>query len=367
MRKALWIFLLAVVIAAAVSFQSSPVPIEHRLISIEASERLPGYPALMDQPVELQAAVIDLGNDPLLLLKAQAAMMVYPSMASEIFPMYAAEPEFQRILRRYGEHALPPIEYFLRNSVSTVEWMNQASVQFQRARDYFNELRGRPASPTDSPPSMGPLTAAERGWYAVNFIDREGEDFLGQFKTDVDGKTHWVQTERITEGVTQFFTGGIRQLESSYRTDGEVTASDIGWASVDVLVFASAVKFLRAGRAVAKTTQTARVSTRSAALAARLTGGARLVLRGARYAKWPAVIGVGYLVISHPGLISDFFAAAADVFGIPPLAGQFVGWALILLPVLYLLSWLAIPFASLLRGTGNLLMAFRGQRHREIL
>jgi hypothetical protein len=368
LRKALWIFLLAILFAAVVSLRAEPVPVEHRLISIEASERLPGFPGLSDEPIELQAAIIDLGDDPLLLLKARAALMVYPDMARSILPLYASEPEFQRILRRYGEHVLPPIDYFLRHSVSTVEWMNAASVQFQRARSYFEQfLDGSGSSETEQQqPVSGPLTPTERGWYAVNFIDREGVDFLGQFETDVEGQTQWVQTERVTEGVTQFFTGGIRQLESSYRSDGELTASDIGWASVDVLVFASAVKFLRAGRAVAKTTQGARVSTRSAALAARMTGGARLVLRGARYAKWPAVIGVGYLVVSHPSLISDVFAAAAELFGFPPLVGQFVGWALILAPALYLLSWLPVPLAGLLKGSAELLVWLRGRRKRAM-
>lgn len=359
---------MAILLAVVVSFRAEPMPVENRLISIEASERLPDFPGLADEPIELQAAVIDLGDDPLLLLKARAALMVYPDMARSILPLYATEPEFQRILRRHGEHILPPIDYFIRHSVSTVEWMSAAADQWQRARSYFDQFLGGSGSRgTDrEQPVAGPLTPAERGWYAVNFIDREGVDFLGQFEMDVDGQTQWVQTERITEGVTQFFTGGIRQLESSYRSDGELTASDIGWASVDVLVFASAVKFLRAGRAVAKTTQGARVSTRSAALAARLTGGARLVLKGARYAKWPAVIGVGYLVVTHPGLISDVFAAAADLVGLPPVIGQFVGWTLILVPALYLLSWLLVPLTGVLKGSADLLLWLRGQRKRAM-
>lgn len=368
LKKALWISLIALLIGGFLSVRSDPVPVDHKLILIQAGEKLPGFEGLENEPVDLQAALIDLGDDPLLLLKARAALMVYPELARSVFPLYASEPEFQRILRRHGEHVLPPIHYFLEHSVSTVEWMNRASVQLQRARDYFNELRGRPpeeAAQGDGAASdkgSGPLTPAERGWYAVNFIDREGADFLGQFQVSPDGETQWVQTERITEGVTGFFTGGIRQLESSYRLDGEVTASDIGWASVDVLVFASAVKFLRAGRAVAKTTQGARVSTRSAALAARVTGSARLVLRSARYARWPAVIGVGYLVVSHPSLINDFFAGVADVLGVPPMLTQLAGWLLILVPVFYLASWLLLPAIAVLRGLMAILYRLAGRR-----
>jgi hypothetical protein len=363
LRKAFRVFLLALLVAVVVSYQSEPVPVDHRLIAIHAQEKMDGFSGLKDEPIELKAAVVDLGEDPLLLLKAQAALMVYPEMARAIFPLYASEPEFQRILRRHGEHALPPIYYYLRNSVSTVEWMNSASVQFQRARDFIRSLRGPVGdTPQEQPQDRGPLTPAERGWYAINFIDREGADFLGQFQVAPDGDVQWVQTERITEGVTGFFTGGIRQLESSYRADGGITASEIGWASVDVLVFASAVKFLRAGRAVAKTTQGARVSTRSAALAARITGSTRILLASARYAKWPAVIGVGYLVMTHPSLISDFFAGVADVLGVSPLVMQVAGWAIILVPAFYVLSWLLWPAIALLRGLLTALYRLAGRK-----
>jgi len=365
LNKALWIFLLAIAVAALLSYRSDPVPVDHKLISIQAQEKFIYLNDLKDEPIELQAALIDLGDDPLLLLKAQAALMVYPDLSRAVFPLYASEPEFQRVLRRHGEHILPPIDYFLKNPVSTVEWMNTASAQFRRARDYVNELRGRPIDREPGELDAGPLAPAERGWYAINFIEREGADFLGQFQVGSEGDIQWVQTERITEGVTQFFTGGIRQLESSYRMEGEVTASDIGWASVDVLVFASAVKFLRAGRAVAKTTQGARVSTRSAAMAARVTGSARLVLQGARYARWPAVIGIGYLVVMHPSLINDFLAGVADVLGVPALAMQVLGWLIILVPGFYVLSWLLWPAIALLRGLLGALYRLSGRGPRS--
>lgn len=367
MKKAFWMFLLALLVAGLVSYQSEPVPVDHKLISIRAQEKLPDFSGLKNEPIELQAALIDLGDDPLVLLKAEAALMVYPQMARSIFPLYASEPEFRRVLRRHGEHALPPIYYFLQNPVSTVEWMNTAWLQYQRALKYFNGLRGHPDEPQLSQPGADPLSPAERGWYAVNFIDREGADFLGQFQVTPGGETQWIQTERITEGLTQFFTGGIRQLESGYRMTGEVTASEIGWASVDVLVFASAVKILRAGRAAAKTAQGARVSTRSAALAARVTGSTRLLLGSARYAKWPAVIGVGYLVITHPSVINDFFASAAEVLGFSPLAVQMAGWTLLLVPAFYVLSWLLVPLTGLLRGLTGLVIWLRGSRRRATL
>lgn len=359
MKKAMVILGIALLVAAIASVASDPVPIEQKLISIQAREALPGFDDIGHEPVDVQAAILDLGGDPLLLLKAQAALMAHPDMARAVFPLYASEPEFQEVLRTYGENALPPIHYFLRQPISSIEWMNKAARQYARAKAYISELRGREPAQLEK---ADPLSPEERGWYAVNFIHNEGHDFLGQFLVDDSGQTQWIQTERVTEGITQFFTSGVRQLEASYRTGEEISASDIGWASVDVLVFASALKVLRAGRTAVKATQGARLSTRSAALAARITGSGRLILRSARYAKWPVILGAGYLVVTHPSLINDFFAEVAGVLGVPPEAIQIVGWLIILVPAMYLLSWLLWPAIALLRGLLATLYRLAGRR-----
>ncbi|MFN2360212.1 MAG: hypothetical protein ABR522_03920 [Marinobacter sp.] len=359
MKKAMVILGIALLIGAFASYHSEPVPIEQKLISIQAQQALPGFEGMADESIEVQAAILDLGDDRLLRLKAQAALLAYPEMARTIFPLYAPEQEFREILRTYGEHALPPIDYFIRHPVNSIEWMNKAARQYERAKAYIAELRGKETGEQEVAESLSP---EERGWYAVNFIGNEGHDFLGQFVVDADGQTQWVQTERVTEGIAQFFTSGVRQLESGYRTGDDISASDIGWASVDVLVFASAVKVLRAGRTAAKATQGARLSTRSAALAARITGSGRLLLSSARYAKWPVILGAGYLVVTHPSVINDFFAGVADVLGVSSLAIQIAGWLLILVPVIYLASWLLWPAIALLKGLLAILYRLAGHK-----
>lgn len=359
MKKAMVILGAALLVAALASYASRPVPIEQKLISIQAQDALPGFDKIKDEPVQVQAAILDLGDDPLLLLKAQAALLAHPEMARTVLPLYASEPEFREVFATYGENALPPIHYFIQNSVSSIEWMNEAARQYERARGYIAELRGE--EPAEQQKAE-PLSPEERGWYAVNFIRNEGHDFLGQFVVDDSGQAQWVQTERVNEGIIQFFTSGVRQLESDYRTGDDISASDIGWASVDVLVFASAVKVLRAGRTAAKATQGARLSTRSAALAARITSSGRLILRSARYAKWPVIVGAGYLVVTHPSLINDFFAGVADVMGVSAVLIQIAGWLLILVPALYLLSWLLWPAIALLRGLLAVLYSLSGRR-----
>ncbi|WP_417616273.1 hypothetical protein [Oceanisphaera sp.] len=356
MKKLFLICGLALLLATVFSVARPPVPIEQKLIQIQAGDVLEDFPDIKEQPVEVQAVLLDLAGDPLLLVKTQAAFIRYPGMARRVFSLYGKEPEFQEILMRYGETVLPPIHHFLTRPIHTLELLNQTDQRYQAIKQYFTGLPETVSTESSAPvstPGSGQyqrLAPEERGWYAVNFIKSEGHDFLGQFLVDAQGETQWITTERMLEGLNQFFTSGIRRLETKYRAGEELTPGDIGWASVDVLVLTSAVKVLRMGRAAAVTTKAASRGTRSAALAARVGQGGRMVLSSARYAKWPMVIGAGYLVISHPSLVSDLLAGVAEVLGYPVLAVQFAGWFLLLIPALYLGSWLFWLLGPLLIG-----------------
>jgi hypothetical protein len=360
---------MALLMAAVFSTIAQPVPIEQKLINIQARDVLGDFPGIEQESVEIQAILLDMSDDPMLLLKAQAAFMRYPGMARNLFPLYAAEPEFQDILRQYGEDVLPPIQHFVSRPISTIAWMNKASRQYQAAKRFFTGAPETSIPDSQSPNEREELSPEERGWYAVNFIQSEGHDFLGQFIVDSQGATQWIGTERVLEGVNQFFASGIRDLERNYRSGNEITAGDLGWASVDVLIFASAVKVLRVGRAAAVTTKGASRGTRSAALAARVTRGGKMVLSGARYAKWPLMVGAGYLIITHPSIINDLLAGVADVLGYPVAAVQFVGWLLLLIPALYIGSWLlwllAPMLMGLLRAINYLIAILSGRRHRN--
>ena len=341
MRKLLLILGISVIVALLSTVTSRPMLIEERLIQIQAENTLREFPRIEKEPLEVQAALLDMADDELLLLKARAAYLRYPAMTREVFPLYGPEPEFREILRLYGENILPPIHYFLSKPVGSIELMNDLASKYQAALEFFTGGEETDNSPggQQNTSRKEKLTPQERGWYAVRFIQEEGHDFLGQFVLNEQGDVIWVRTERVLENINQFFASGIRNLEIQHRTGDDVTASDIGWASVDVLVFASALKVLRVGRAVAVSSRGAARGTRSAALAARLTTSGRMLMTTARYAKWPAVIGVGYLVVTHPGIINDVLAEVAEVMGYPVKLVQFLGWMLILLPVLYIGSW----------------------------
>jgi len=204
------------------------------------------------------------------------------------------------------------------------------------------------------------LTPEQRAWYAVNFANKEGQDFTGQFVVGVDGSSiEWIWTERITEGVTQFFTSGIRTLESRYRTDQSIRMGDVGWAAVDALIIGSAVKFLKAGRAAASTARASSVTARSAAYSSRLARAGRMASVMVSNAKWPAVAALAYVVVKHPALLNDVFAGAARALGVPAWMVQVPGWFLVLLPLLLLTRWLLATVLWLLPITW-----LRGRRLR---
>lgn len=365
LKKLLVLLGLALLVGVVASFAWQPVPLEERLVSIQAEATLSDHAGIQGQPLEVQAVLLDYADDPVLLLKAQAAVLTYPGFAGEIFPLFGQEPEFRKILMTHGESILPPIHYFLNNEVRSVALMHYTAGKYQGAKDavanFWNsdgdaEEAVPGAAVADAPdagisgavraatgqPGAGSqaLTPEQRAWYAVNFIQNEGHDFLGQFVVDAGGETQWIQTERILEGGNWFFASGVRTLETKVQTGQELTAGDMGWAVVDGLAVVGAVRLLRMGRLAATSVKPVGIASRTAAYTSRIAKGSRMTLRIGRYAKWPVIVGVGYLVVSHPAIINDVLAGFAEVLGLPVRLVQTLGWAMILVPVFYLASWI---------------------------
>lgn len=315
-RSVLWLALIALVIAMLVAVRFQPQPVEERLVRLHAQDVFGARSAVLAEPLPVQALLLDYRDDRLLLLKAQAALQVFPEHTRWLMELFGEEPEFQDALKAHGEYLIPPVIHFYQNPVRSIELMNRVAGTRQT------------------------LTPEQRAWYAVNFANKEGQDFTGQFVVGPDGNIEWIWTDRITEGVTQFFTSGIRTLESRYRTDQPIRASDVGWAAVDAIVIGSAVKFLKAGRAAATTARASTVTARSAAYSTRLARAGRMASVMVGHAKWPAVAALAYVAVRHPLVLNDLFAGAAKVLGVPPWMVQVPGWFLILLPFLLLLRWM---------------------------
>ncbi len=358
--------LLALLAALAITWLWKPQPVEAQLIHLQVSRLLPEYAAeLRQESAELQALFIDYSDDAVLSAKARIALLRYPDMARAILPLYGGEPQFKQVLREYGESIMPPIHYFMTHEVGTLGVMQGASALAQSAGKAVARFwdKDPAASPPDPAVNDAALTPTQRGWYAIQFIESEGYDFLGQFVVSPDGQVGWVQTERLLEGVNAFFAGGVRSLESKLRRDEQVELGDMGWAALDVAIGVSALKVLRMGRSGAIATRSMNFSQRSAALGSSLWRGSAvagfLVEFGA-----PAVL--AYLVVRHPSVLNSMFGALASTLGLPAGLVQVLGWTLVLLPIVFLGRFLLGPIALLFAIFGRILKwldaAMRGRK-----
>lgn len=341
-------------LSALLALVWKPAPLEEQLIHLQLSDRLPQYAdELRREPLELQALFVDYADDPVLVVKARLAMQRYPHMAKPILELYGSETVFQDVLRDYGEHVVPPIYYHLTTDIKTIAAQRRAEAFVGSVRDKWRRFWGAEGEEGGSPSeSAGGITAEERGWYAVVFIQEEGHDFLGQFVVGANGRVSRVQTERVLEALNSFFAGGVRRLEAKMRRDEPVGLGDAGWAAVDLAVGVSALKVLRLGRSTAAGTRSMSFSERSAALGSSLLRGSSI---GLRVAKYGAPLALGYIAVRHPSILNSLFREAAAFLGVPVFVVQAFGWALVLLPFILIGQALLRPLAFVLIGLGKAL------------
>lgn len=327
MRRLLVMLLLATLGALALGARFSPMPVEERVVRIRAAD-LPGGDSqqIASLPIEVQAVLVDYAGDEALSLKAQAALRLQPVRAARVLALYGPEPDFMAILRTHGDSVLLPIEFFLDNEI--------AALTMARRLWPGNGDRQSPS-------------AEERGWQAVQYIREEGHGFLGQFVVDADGRVQWLQSERVLEGLGQFFAGGVRRLESRWRTGEPIEAADVGWAMVDVVAVVGAVHLLRIGKLAASAARGGDAATQASRFAIRLARAGQVGANVASRMKWPALLGAGYLVLRNPALLGDVFSTVGGWFGLSTEIAVIGGWALLLLVVLTLASWLLRPLAAL--------------------
>ena len=327
MRKLLVLLLLAVVGALVLGTRFAPMPVEERVVRIRAAEVPGGDPRqLAGLPIEVQAVLVDYARNEALSLKAQAALRLQPERAARVFALFGPEPDFMAVLETYGDSVLLPIEFFLDNEIAALSL----------ARRLW------PGDGDRQPPS-----AEERGWQAVQYIREEGHGFLGQFVVDADGRVQWLQSERVLEGLGQFFAGGIRRLESRYRSGEAIEAADVGWAMVDAVAVVGAVQLLRIGKLATTAARSGDAASQASRFAVRLARAGQVGANVASRLKWPALLGAGYLAMTHPALLGDVFSTVGGWLGLSPELAVFGGWAILLLIVLTLASWLLRPLAAL--------------------
>jgi len=333
--------------------QSTP-SYEDQVIGIAVHQSFGGAASqIAAEKPEVQALLLDYADNEPLVLKARLALMRYPDLARRILLAYGEQPNFQEILLKYGEAALPPIAYFMDNNLTTLKMRRAFHARLEEVKRLYAQLAG---TPVDDAVSVSEPNAEARGGYAILFIQEDGYDFLGQFSVASDGKPVWVQTERLMEGISDFFLGGVSGLERKWRQGVPIEAPDLGWAALDVLVIASTVKLLRAVRTARAATpgaaaaRSSRFSERVFRFGSRvLASGGRLGLAAARYGTIPAAV---YLMFRYPQLINSTLAVLGDWMGVDPWLVQFLFWFVGLSVIMHLAMFLLAPLSRLLRGLG---------------
>ncbi len=333
-----------------ISLVWKPVSYVERLIRIQAEQELGHIDSgILNEPLLVQATLLDYAGDRELVLKAWIALSKYRETARQILVLYGSEPEFRDILRAYGDTVIPVIQYFRENDVWTVKAIDATGKAIESvieaARKLWRRVMGNgQATPEPAalprPVALGPT---ERGWYAVNFIKHEGHDFLGQFVVGPDKKARWNQVDRVVKATTSLFTSGIRNLETRHDLGEDITTADVFWAGLDVAVVAVPAKLLVAGKAVARSGKELSLTTRTRLFAPRLLSEGKMFRKLGAYGAAVATI---YIVATNPSLLNSVFAELADLIGASPWVVQVAGWSVVIALVTYAFSWLLIPIAK---------------------
>ena len=351
MKNLLRVSLLAMLCALLITILARPKPLDEQLVELQVAQRMPHYAQqLAGQPAAIQALLLAYDSDPILLAKAQLALTRYPLLAPPIFQTFGMHPTFQDVLRRYGEDVVLPIHYFLTEEIFTLEVMRSLSETTRSVLDALRVWEDEDAEVAGR--AGGRLSAEERAWYAIQFLDEEGYGFIAQFVLTPDGTVAWLQTERFLDAVNRFFASGLTGLETRWRRDQSVTMSDFGWAAVDVAVGVGAFKLLRMGRSAGVAGRSLSVSQRSAVMGAGLWRGTVI---GTRIVKYGAPAVLAYMAVRHPSVINSLLGNLAEKLGLPVALVQWLGWTVVLLPVLLVLRFLLGPMAWLTIKTSQLL------------
>ena len=351
----LWVttLVIATVLAGGLSALASSEAFEPRLVRLEAQRTLPAIEvSLAQESAELNAIFLHYADDQALWMSAYLAIERYGDIAREALLEYALLPEFQQVLLRFGADAVLPISYYRDNDIATLRAQHWVGEHYQQLNRWWNETteEAQEQGVTTEAVAWGPY---RRGQMGIALLDAEGHALFNQFVVDSEGDVHWLQSERVVAGLSDFFTSGIRNLENQWRRDEAIGAADVGWAGVDLLLMASTVKVLRAGR-VARGARVGSIEAQGARTGLRsgiVAGGGHFASLS-RTAKVAAVATTAYVVVRHPSLVSALGANVAKWLGWPVWLGQFVIWLLVLLPVLLIVRfvwrWVLVPVLWLL-------------------
>lgn len=333
-KKLAFVFIFSVITAFIISVSLNSIPLEERFINLAVAQDLDYLQdSIKNESIETKAILLDYADRKELVFKAWIALKKYPQQAKKIFLLYGEATEFQQALLQFGEHVIPVSYYFFQNEDALWNLQISMATVLDKVNDFFT-------SQPNHKKVVVKLSPAQRGWYAINFINEEGHNFLGQFEFE-QKYAKWIQTDRFTKALSEFFTGGIRKLETQYKTGQKITTADLVWASFDVIAVTSSLKLLKSSKALtsAKVVRPGRKfsmiqKTRVFAYKFLKTKTARKMV------KYGALTTATYLAITHPGLINNLFEESTHFLGVNPQLVKLLGWTILIFLLLYPLTWL---------------------------
>jgi hypothetical protein len=266
----------------------------------------------------------------------------YPDKAPRLFALYGDLPQWKEVLDRYGHEVIPLVWYFQQGS-------KEIQVRQALGRAVEGVVHGeRPVFKIED------MTPEQFGYVAILMLEDRGYDLLGQFEFK-DGEARRRPVERALSTLKELFFGGVSQLERVLvRGERWPTFGEIGSAALDVAVVAGGMSAITRLRIAGEAAEDARAATRFGRLSAlEVSSGAisdSVMTVGRKVVPAAAVVGVAYLAVSHPHIVTGAGQWIAERVGVAPWVGAFGIWLLLLIPIMMVIAPLAFATRLSIKG-----------------
>ena len=350
--KQKYFWLVSIVIAAILSFSLKTKSLDEQLINVAVEQNLSFVAELIAQDsLETKAILLDYADKPELVIKSWLALRKYPNTAPQLFLLYGNDEDFQKAILRFDADVIPVVDYFFQHPISTLTvqaTLGDVKNKVMQLVDHLSLVNLPNLIPSITQAftasesfTIPELTPTQRGAYAIEYLNQEGHNFLGQFAVDKDGNAQWIQTDRVTKTLASLLLGGVRGLEEKYKTKQEIGAEDMLWAGMDALVLAGSVKLLKASRAVATSKELSAVQKSRSVIKKTQFFSTKLIKSDTarQLLKYSAVGTAIYIAAVHPSIINSVLDEVAGFFGIPPELLKMLVWTVLVFLVLNPLYW----------------------------
>jgi hypothetical protein len=270
----------------------------------------------------------------------EAALAQYPDASLRVYMLYGHTPELRDVFQRYGHNQIVPI-------------IDKCLERGDRLLELSTKVDGILSSLMPGKSGDLAVTPAECGWRAILLTQAAGNSFLGQYVVDAAGEARLLPGSSILAIMKRLTTGGLRLVERRLVLGENPTLKEWGFAALDVAV---------AGW-TGKTLATAMKG--GIARAARPTLGHKLgsthrgiVAFAGTYAptlaKYGSAVGIAYLILHHPRVISGAADIIAETLGVAPVFVRTIIWG----TILFVPLWILISGLTLLRAALGTLSSF---------